>query len=395
MRALLSALALAIAIPVGAQETAPPVRPEVGKPLQAAIAALKARRGKEALAKARMAQAVPGKTPYESYVVTRLVGQAAALSGDAASAAPALESAAASPCAPERERGPLLEAAAYQYYAARAYSKAAAVATRYFEHGGTDKRVRMLYVNSLFQAGSFASAAREAASDVQAAERSGNTPPEDELQLLANAYARSKDESGYGRAIEKLVAYYPKRDYWVSAIDNIVSGPGFSERLDIDVFRLKYDLGILKNADEYVEYAQLALIEGFAAEASAVIDKGYAGAVLGSGPQAARHQRLRDLAAQSRAQGETPHGSESQSLFADGFNNVLARRAERGLAMMQEALRADVGLRRSDHARLELGYAYHLAGQNEKAAQVFKSVQGTHGGAALARLWLLKLGRDS
>jgi hypothetical protein len=52
--------------PVFAQ--APTVRPEVGKPLQAAVDLLKARRAKEALAQAREAQAQSDKTPYESYL---------------------------------------------------------------------------------------------------------------------------------------------------------------------------------------------------------------------------------------------------------------------------------------------------------------------------------------
>ena len=40
------------------------------------------------------------------------------------------------------------------------------------------------------------------------------------------------------------------------------------------------------------------------------------------------------------------------------------------------------------------GYAYHLAGQNAKAVEMFKNVQGTDGAAALARLWVIKLARQ-
>src|SRR5207244_10549044 len=102
------------------------VRPEVGKPLQAAIELLKQRRGKEALAQARAAQAVSDKTPYETYLVTRVLGQAAAAAGDNAAAAAALETAANSSAAPAADRVALLAAAAGQYYAVKEYSKAAA-----------------------------------------------------------------------------------------------------------------------------------------------------------------------------------------------------------------------------------------------------------------------------
>src|ERR1700730_9813041 len=64
-------------------------RPEVGKPLQTAIELLKAKKAKEALAKAREAQAVPNKTPYETYMVTRVIAQAAAGAGEPSVAAKA------------------------------------------------------------------------------------------------------------------------------------------------------------------------------------------------------------------------------------------------------------------------------------------------------------------
>src|SRR5204863_8216942 len=112
----------------------------------------------------------------------------------------------------------------------------------------------------------------------------------------------AKDSAGYNRAIEKLVAYYPKRDYWQNAVYNVVIRSGFNDRLQIDVARLKFDLGLLQKGDEYVDFAQLSLIEGFPAEATKVIDKGYAAGVLGAGPDAARHKRLKDLAAKNLAE---------------------------------------------------------------------------------------------
>src|SRR3979490_3277245 len=68
-------------------------RPEVGKPLQSAIELLKAKKAKEALAKAREAQSVPNKTPYETYMVTRVIAQAAAGAGEPGVAAKAFDEA--------------------------------------------------------------------------------------------------------------------------------------------------------------------------------------------------------------------------------------------------------------------------------------------------------------
>ena len=379
----------------------PTVRPEVGKPLQAAIDALKGKRAKEALAKAKEAQAVPNKTPYETYLVSRVLGQAAASAGEPATAAAALESAAASSAAPEAERRQLLSLAISQYYALKDYSKSAALAAKYLQ-GGADKSMRTIYVQSLYLGGQFAAAAREIASDVEADEAAGRKPAEEELQLLANAYLQSKDTLHYGRAMEKLVTYYPKRDYWLNVVHSVVTRPGFNERLAIDVARLRLEIGIMRNAQEYLDLAQLTMVEGFPAEAVKVLDKGYAAGVLGVGKEAERHKRLKDLAAKNLAEDKKAMAQEEQkggggkdgkTLFSEGFNYVLNGRNDKGLAMMQEGLKAGSGFARIEHARLQLGYAYYLAGQKEKAIQTFKAVQGGDGAASIARLWAIRLGR--
>lgn len=403
MRTLALALSLFLSLPAFSQDKAPTVRPEVGKPLQAAIDLLKQKRAKEALARAKEAQAIGDKTPYETYLIQRVIGQAAAMAGDAATAAPALESAAASAAAPEAERRQLLAAAAAQYYSLKDYGKATAVATRYFQHGGTDKSVRTVYVQSLYLSGNHAGAARELASDVESDERAGRTPPEDQLQLLANAYLQSKDSAGYARAMEKLVTYHPKRDYWLNVLHNVVARPGYNDRLNIDVQRLKLEVGVMRNADDYLEFAQMSLIEGFPIEAAKVIEKGYAAGALGTGADAERHKRLRDLAAKNLAEdkkalsenGKEGGAKDGKALFNEGFNLVLHGRHDKGFAMMQEGLKLGTGFRRIDHAKLQLGYAHFLAGHKEKAIQAFKGVQGTDGAAALARLWTVRLGRSS
>src|SRR2546428_14099142 len=83
--ALFAARALAQEPGVGVQT----VRPEIGKPIQAAIELIKSKKGKEALAKVREAQAVGDRTPYENYLVDRVLGQAAASAGGPGSAAAA------------------------------------------------------------------------------------------------------------------------------------------------------------------------------------------------------------------------------------------------------------------------------------------------------------------
>jgi hypothetical protein len=396
---ILSALLLAAWISGAAAQQA--LRPEVGKPIQAAIEALKQKRGKEALAKAREAQAIPNKSAYESYVVERVVGQAAAAAGEAATAARTLEAAANSSAAPEGERKQVLAAAAGQYYLIKEYGKAADLASRYFKDGGTEKSVRTIYVQSLYLSNNFAAAAKAIAADVESEEHAGRAPPEDQLQLLASAYHQQKDTAGYARTMEKLVAYHPKKDYWQSVIYSVTSRAGYSDRLAVEIARLKLATGTMKSTEEYVESAQLSLQEGFPVEASKIIEQGYSAGLLGTGPDAARHKRLKDLAAKSLAEDEAAlakagaPAKDGKALFNEGFNLVLHGKSDKGLEMMEQGLKLGTGFRRIDHAKLQMGYAYYLAGQKQKAQQAYKRVQGDDGALTLARLWIIRLSQPS
>ena len=382
----------------------PTVRPEIGKPIQAAIELLKSKKGKEALAKVREAQAVGDRTPYENYLVERVLGQAAATAGEPAIAARAFENVAASPASPEGERRQFLAAAASQYYLMKNYAKTAELAARYFKDGGTEKSVRTIYVQALYLGNDFAGAARELMKDLEGDERENKTPTEEQLQLLANSCSQIKDAACYGKAMEMLVAYYPKRDYWLSVIYGIATRPGFSERLALDLARLKIEAGAMRGADEYLDAAQLALQDGFPMEAVRIIDKGYASGVLGTGPEAARHKRLKDMAAKNlaedkkalaREESQPGAAKDGRALFNEGFNYILLGRPEQGLALMEKGIRDAKAFRRLEHAKLQLGYAFHLAGQNQKAVQILKTVQGADGAAALARLWVIRLSRAS
>src|SRR3989475_3453352 len=196
--ALVTASALAQEPGAGAQT----VRPEIGKPIQAAIELLKSKKGKEALAKVREAQAVGDRTPYENYLIERVLGQSAAAAGEPPIAARAFENVATSPASPEGERRQFLAAAASQYYLMKNYAKTAELAARYFRDGGTEKSVRTIYVQALYLGNDFASAAKELMKDLEAEERDGKAPTEEQLQLLANSCSQIKDAACYGKAME-------------------------------------------------------------------------------------------------------------------------------------------------------------------------------------------------
>ena len=174
-RFILACALLALSLQASAQDKVQTVRPEVGKPIEAAIDLLKHRRGRDALAKAREAQEVGGKSAYEAFVVDQVLGQAAASAGDHATAARAFESAAGSSAAPEQQRRQFLAAAASQYYLTKDYSKTADIAGRYLRSGGNDRAVRVLQAQAFYLGGNYSGAAKVLSADIDAEELAGRS----------------------------------------------------------------------------------------------------------------------------------------------------------------------------------------------------------------------------
>ena len=383
--------------PAHAQDKSEALRPEVGRPLSGAQELIKAQKFAEALAKLQEADAVPSKTPYESYVLERLRAAAAAGAGDVALAEKSFGSVLASNRLPAAEQAQVYASLAAMFYRAKDYPKTAQWASRYVTAGGTNPQMREVLTQALYLSNDFAGAARELQSEFKADEAAGKVPAEDRLELLASSSLKAKDEAGYTSALEKLVAHYPKKDYWADLISRVQKKPGFASRLSLDVFRLQRNTVGLRDASDFMEMAQLASEAGFPIEAKKILDEGFSANLLGTGSDAVRQKRLRETVnkqaaedAKVLAQGQGPAASAKDGMghVNFGLDYVLNGQFDKGLPMMEQGV-AKGGLKQPEDAKLRLGMGYFLAGQKDKAIQVLKTVQGADGTADLARLWVL------
>ena len=159
----------------------------------------------------------------------------------------------------------------------------------------------------------------------------------------------------------------------------------------------------MSKANDYMEMAQLAVQAGYPNEGKQVVDKGFAAGILGTGAEADRHKRLRDLMvkrtdedkqAQAANEAEALRAKDGNDLVSVGYNQVLSGQTAKGLALMQQGI-AKGSLKRAEDAKLHLGIAQTLAGESAKAQATFKSVTGNDGTADLARLWALFARRKS
>jgi tetratricopeptide (TPR) repeat protein len=284
------------------------------------------------------------------------------------------------------------------------YAKAVSWSQRYLKEGGGDPAVREMLTDAYFASGNYAEAAKDVKEAVAAEEKSGRIPTEAQLDLLLNCYLPLKDKAGQAAMYEKLVTYYPKKDYWQEVIHLAQVKPGFaSDRMSLDVFRLQIATGNFTAPAQYMEAIQLALQAESVGEAKAMTDKGFSSNVLGQGADAGRQNRLKDLVSKTvtddqaaiadkvTAAKAAPDGA---AMVAVGMDYVGAKQFDKGIPLIEQGI-AKGGLTHPDDAKLHLGYAYLQAGQKPKAIAAFKSVQGTDGAADLARLWLIYAGQKT
>jgi hypothetical protein len=383
----------ALSTPAAAQSQG--VRPEVGKPLQAAAALVKQRKGREAMAEIAKAEAVPNRTAYENQVIAQMKAAAASAAGDHDATIRANEALLSSGKVSGREALTLVQSIAVAYYQKKDYADAAKWTQRYFKEGGTDPQMRNMLLQSYYLGNDCNNVNRMLAG--AADENSSKRASEEELQILANCYLRQKDTGGYVSTIEKLVLHYPKKQYWTDLLSRVQKKPGFSDRLGINVYRLKLATGNISGAGDYMEMAQLALQAGVPAEAKTIMDKGYAEGILGKGDQAERQQRLRALIDKSLAESKAKREAEEKEALAAkdgnqlvtlGLNYVYEGQQDKGFKLIEQGIKKG-GLRRPEDAKLRLGEAQLQFGQKSRGVQTLRDVKGNDGTADIARLWVL------
>lgn len=376
---------------VQAQEA---VKPDIAKALKAAADLIRGGRFKEALAKVREADAVPNKTAAEQLIIERARGSAALGARDYDTASRAFEHVLASGKLPASEQAKIAQALASAEYSAGHYAKS----IQWAKQAGNSPEMRDLIAAASFQSGDYAGVARQVSADIEAEEKAGRRPSERDLDLLVNAYQRMNNNAALTGTLEKLLTHYPKKETWANVLSRLPRKPGFSDRFSLDLYRLQLATGNLTKPNDYMEAAQLALQAGYPSEGKKIVEKGFASGVLGTGAEADRQKRLRDLATKQEAEAaaaleketaEAETAKDGNALVKVGYAYVTMGQADKGIALVEKGI-AKGNLKRPEDAKLRLGMAQLQGGKKAKGLQTLRSVQGVDGVADIARLWAIQ-----
>jgi tetratricopeptide (TPR) repeat protein len=390
LRVLAAALLSAGLVNIAAAQA---VSQAVAKPLKEASDLLNAGKAREAIAKLN---GVTGTGPNDEYMIYRIRGAAYQKLGDNAAAAQALEAAFNTGKVPGNAAGPLAESIAYAYVQLKNNAKAGQWIEKAKAAGDNSQSLHEMQAFLQASSGDYGAISRDALANIQAAEAAGRRPSEDDLLRLADAYRHTGNKAGDLQVKEKLVLNYPTRQYLGIYLSDLPGKSGFSPRYALDILRLRLASGNISTAADYMELSQLLLQAGFASEAKTVVDKGYAAGVLGTGAEAPRQQRLRDLANKSVVdeKGSIAKRAADAAAMKDG-NALVQVGAEyaslgdydKAIDLIQQGIAKDT-LKYPEDAKLRLGMVMMQSGKNkQKAVAQLRSVGGTDGASDIARLY--------
>jgi tetratricopeptide (TPR) repeat protein len=376
----------------------------IAKPMTAAQDAIKAKKWQEALTRLRESESTPGaKSQFDAYYIAEFRGYAYLNLRQEADAARELEAALNSPCMPEAKKAERYKALVGLYTSLRNYPKAIDFANRGLKVS-RDTDLQVALAQAYYQSGNNKEAARVMNELMTSLENSGRAPKEQQLLLVRAACDKAGDNACVSRVFEKLVVYYPKTEYWQN-LTKALRQTDVDDIQALNVMRLALQVNVLKDPDQFKEFAQLALEEKLSCEAQTVLEQGFSKKVFVEQRDVDVNNRLlaaakKEVAVEKSALPKNEAAAKSaatgDALVKVGAQYLACGDAAKGAQLIQSGITKGSLAKgdpkeaeRVDEAHILLGMA-HLKNSNKaEAAKAFRAVKKDPTMVRIAKLWLL------
>lgn len=404
---LLAALAVGAAVvcgaglagiaPAQAKEPANTVSRAVGVPLQAAQKDLKSGDYSGALQELAKADAVKKKTPYEQHVIHEMEGYAYVRTKQYAKAAQALEPGLTDGFLAPAQIPQRTVALAQLNYQVKNYDKAIKFGTTAIDKGWADAQMPTLVGQAYYLKSDWKGTVGFEKSLIAMDRSKGVAPANESLQLLLSACLKLKNESCENDALQDLVVYHPKPEYWQQLLYGMFKTVKSDSNL-LQTYRLASEVGVLKRPEDYTDFAQLAIEAGSPGEAQQIIEKGLQENIFPDARTKGKAQRLlgdakraaaRDEAGLAKSAEEAARASNGNQDYGLGLAYFGYQHYHKAISALTQGI-AKGGLKDPASAHLLLGIAQLKAGDKAAALKSFHSVKDNPTLQRLASLWSLR-----
>ena len=370
---------------------------KLAKPLKAAHDDLDAKKYPEAIGKLKEAEGTAGKTPYDQHMINEMLAFAYIRTNDYPDAAKAIEAEVEDGFTPENEQQQKIKTLAALHYQLKNYDKAIDFGQRAIKGGYGSEETKKIVGQAYYLKGDWKNTLKFEEGLVDAAIKGGSNPSSESLQLVLSACVKMEDNACTTKALEKLVTYYPKPEYWQNLLFGLMKETASSDANTLQAYRLMYEVDVLKSADDYIEMAQLAMDAGSPGEAQKALQRGFDKNVFADQRNKEKAQRLLDKAKQKAAADQPTLDKIAKQADAapTGVQNAGMGLAYLGYGQYDKAVDAyskavsKGGLKNPPETQLMLGIADLKAGHKDDAVKAFKAVKGDPILERLASLWAL------
>lgn len=274
--AALVVMAGSLMAPLASSQTppSPKISPTLSKTFQAAQEAQKAKNWPEVVAKAQEVLNSTGRKPDDTYYAYFLMFEAARATNNVAEMRKSMDGVVDAGFLSPADQAPFVKALMSLATQAKEYDAAITYANRLISSGAADPDVYTTIAQSHYQKGSFGEVSKFLTTLVNDQVKAGKTPKEQDLQLLQSANVKLGNKAADAEALEMLVVYYPKPQYWDALLYSVRSNPELEPRQKLQVYRLMMVTGTLKLGSDYARFAEIATLVGLPAEAQKVFEAG-------------------------------------------------------------------------------------------------------------------------
>ncbi|HYL00053.1 MAG TPA: tetratricopeptide repeat protein [Steroidobacteraceae bacterium] len=370
---------------------------KLAKPLKEAHDDLNAKKYPEAIAKLKEADGIAGKTPYDQHLINDMLAFAYIRTNNYADAARALEAEIEDGFTPPSEQQQKIRALSALNYQLKNYDKAIEFGQRALKGGFGEEETKKIVGQAYYLKGDWKDTLKFEEGLVDAAIKSGANPSSESLQLVLSACVKMEDPGCQTKALEKLVAYYPKPEYWQNLLFGLMKETASSDANTLQTFRLMNEVDVLKSPDDFIEMAQLAMDAGSPGEAQRALQRGFDKNVFADQRSKEKAQRLLEKAKQKSA-GDQPTlekiAKEADAAATGTKNNAMGvaylgyGQYDKSVDQFTKAV-SKGGLKNPAESQLDLGIAQLKAGHKEDAVKAFKAVKGEPILERLSSLWVL------
>ena len=369
----------------------------LAKPLQAATDSFKAKKYPDAIAKLRVAEGTPGKTPYDQHLINEMMSYSCVRINDYACAGKTYEALLTDGFTTPAQQQSDVRALVIINNNLKSYDKAIEYGNRAIKEGFADEETRVLVGQAYYLKGDFKGAVRFEESHIDSLIKGGQAPKLDLLTITRSACMRLEDKPCETRQLERLVTYYPKPEYWQGLLASLErSATGDANKMQ--VYRLMNDVGVLTHPDDYGEMGSIAMDQGAPAEAQHALENGLQRGVFANDAHAlARTQRTLESAKKKAAadQASLPAAEKAADAATDGQAAASVGQAyfgyqqyDKASAELSKALTKG-GLKNLADTRLLLGISQLKGGHKDDAVKTFRQVKGDPTLERRANLWVI------